>query len=191
MLELIDHWISELSKFEIGLMIYFCILLIIWIWKSDSKYSDSKRKSFFCRTPDYQMVVDKKRFIREVIRWGLINIPYEGMHKIKKRKVYLEISYYKHKKHYGVYCSFNNKIKVYVNNHSKVDELIDSSLHELCHHFQYCTDPKNFQTRYKRLLNEFTYEKHPMEIEARKLAAQYVKPCFQYLVNNGYLKDAA
>jgi hypothetical protein len=191
MLEQIDQWISGLSKFELWLLIYFYFLLLIWLWKSDSKLDNKKSGFFFRRSPQYQMAVDKKKFIQEVIRWGLTNMSYEGIEKMKNRSVNLEVSYYKHKKHYGTYYSFNKKIKVYVNTHSKIDELIDSSLHELCHHFQFCTDPKNFETRYKRLLDEYTYEKHPMEIEARSIASKYVKPCFNYLVENGFLKEAA
>jgi len=184
-----DHWISQLSKFELGLLIYFFILLIIWCWKSDNQSGDKKRISLFQSTPEFEMAVDKKRFIHEVIQWGLTNMQYEGIKKGKKRNVNLEISYYKHKKFYGIYCSYNNKIRVYVNAHNNINELIDSALHELCHHYQYCTDPRNFQIRYKKLLDEYTYEKHPMEIEARKIAAAYVKPCFEYLVENGFLKS--
>jgi hypothetical protein len=215
MLDQIDHWISQLSKFELGLLIYFYILFLIWVWASDEKEKPSKpdttgvsnpepetslpilpdeklvpyKPSIFTPQKYYQITVNKKRFVLEVIRWGLRNIPYEGLTQRRRRAVNLEVSYYKHKKNNGVYCSSQNKIKVYVNTHSKISQLIDSSIHELCHHFQYCADPRNYQTRYNRLM-EYTYAKHPMEIEARNMAAKYVNPCFEYLVQKGYLKKA-
>ena len=217
MLEQIDNWIMGLSKFELGLLIYFYILLLLWVGTSDAKkktaqhgnsgesnpkpdnslstVTDEKyvpyKPSIFTPQNYYQLRVNKKRFVIEVIRWGMRNIPYEGLTNKRKRSVHLEISYYQHKKNHGVYCSSDNKIKVYVNTHSKIDELIDSSIHELCHHLQYCADPRNYQTRYKRLLDEYTYAKHPMEIEARNMAAKYVNPCFKYLVEKGYLKKVA
>jgi hypothetical protein len=231
MLEKIDQWIMQwimgLSKFEVGLLIYFYILTFLWVWTSDEEKKPSEpdttgvsnpeqgttrvpnpgpdsslpigpdptikpfRPSIFTPPKNYQLAVNKKRFIVEVIRWGLSNIPYEGLTTRRTKNVNVEISYYKHKKNNGVYSSSEKKIKVYVNTHSKIDELIDSSIHELCHHFQYCADPRNFQSRYKRLLYLHQYRNHPMEIEARNMAAKYVNPCFKYLVEKGYLKSAA
>lgn len=216
MLEQIDNWIMGLSKFELGLLIYFYILFAIWVWKSDEKQKpsdlDAKDKpdpkpftsppvrpeekfelgkpSIFRPQKKYQLTVNKKRFVLEVIRWGLRNIPYDGIGK-KIKSVNFEISYYKHKKNYGVFYSSNKTIKVFVNNHNKIDEFIDTILHEVVHFFQYSADKRNFQTKYKLLLNQFTYVHHPMEIEARKIASQYVNPCFDYLIENGYLTKAA
>jgi hypothetical protein len=69
--------------------------------------------------------------------------------------------------------------------------MIDTTLHEIVHHFQYCSDPRNFEKKYKTMLDQCSYEKHPMEIEARKIASKHVKPCFNYLIESGYLKRAA
>jgi hypothetical protein len=176
MFEHIFHWFLNLNEVEIGFVIFFFLFLI---------FSWSKK------TPTYTMTVDKKQFVGEIVKWGLKNIQHEGANKLKKKSVNLEISYYPHKKRYGVYCSYQNKIKVYVNAHKEIDEMIDSSLHELVHHFQYCADPKNFNKRYKLLLDQYSYDKHPMEKEACSIASIYVKSCLKHLINNGFVKQKA
>jgi len=176
MFEHIFQWLSDLNEVEIGFVIFF-FLILIFPW--------SKKK------PSYTMAVDKKQFVGEIVKWGLTNIQHEGANKLKKKSVNLEVSYYRHKKTYGVYYSYQKKIKVYVNAHNKIDEMVDTSLHELIHHFQYCSDPKNFERNYKMLLHQHTYEKHPMEIEARSMASKHVKSCLKHLIENGYVKEAA
>jgi hypothetical protein len=191
MLEQINHWISGLDRFELGLLIYFLGLGILWVLLSDNKANGKKFKSFLWVRPNYLMAVNKKKFVQEVVRWGLTYMKYDGAGKIKNKKVNLEVSYYNHKKKYGVYYSYSNKIKVYVNAHHKIHDVIDTSLHEVVHYLQYCSDPKNFDNKYKSLLDKCTYEKHPMEIEARVIAANHVKPCLNYLIESGYLKKSA
>jgi hypothetical protein len=187
MLEQFDYLIPGLSKFELGFLVYFFLLFILWIWKVEANPSNNKGGSFFGRSPEYQMAVNKKRFVEEVVRWSLNHVKYEGIQNNKKKTVNLEISYYKHKKVYGIYSSYGNKIKVYVNAHNKIEEVVDTSIHEFVHWCQFRLDPRNFQSRYKKLMDVYSYEKHPMEIEARTIAAKHVKQCIAYLHSKGFI----
>ncbi len=191
MLEQIIHWIQGLSKYEFALLAFIYILFILWLFISSSKSDEKKRNSFFWQRSNYLLAVDKKRFIIEIARWGLTNIDHHGSNLVKNKSINLEVSYYHHKKKYGIYYANQKKIKVYVNAHNKIDDMIDTTLHEVVHHFQYCSDPKNFKKKYDTLLHQCTYEKHPMEIEARSVAAKHVKSCFNYLIQQGYVKKAA
>ena len=183
----IEHWFFNLDPFGKGLFIYFLVLFIIWVWKYANNTLNEPVFSFFKPEPDYELAVNKKEFVCEVVRWGIWNLSYQGADQ-KRKKVNVEVSYYPHKKIHGVFCSSQNKIRIYVNNHPDIDRLIISSLHEVVHLLQWYSDKKNFQNRYYKLLQEKTYEKHPMEIEANKMAAEHTESCRNYLIATGKLR---
>jgi hypothetical protein len=182
--------ISNLNTIDILFILYFSILFIIWLWtKSNSKLNETISR-ILKRQPKYELSVNKKEFVCEIVRWGLANLSYEGASQ-KRKRVEVQVSYYPHKKFRGTFSSFQNKIKVYVNNHPDIDELIDTSLHEVVHLLQYYADKKNFDKRYAKLLREKTYEKHPMEMEANEIAAAHTKYCKYFLINQGMLRKIA
>jgi len=187
MLEQIINWIDSMSTMERFFFFYFGILLFIWLWKSESSKSDKSSFNLFKPHPKYELAVNKKAFIYEVVRWGMLNLPYEGADQ-KRKSVNIEISNYPHKKLLGTYSSFQNKIKVYVNNHAGIDELIDTILHEVVHQKQKSFYKKNFEKRYSKLLEEKTYAKHPMEIEAVQMATAYTPSCKKYLIEQAKLR---
>jgi len=180
-------WFNSMSNMERFFFFYFTILIIIWLVKIDHTSFWPKSFSSFNKEPKYELALNKKAFVIEVVRWGLRNISYEGVEQ-KRKSVNVQVSYYDHKKLHGVYYSSQNTIKIYVNNHQDIDQLIDSTLHEVIHAFQLFSDKQNFQKRYSRLLQEKTYAKHPMEIEARKLAAANTQACKEYLIAQGKLR---
>lgn len=185
MFEQISIWIQELDTFERCLLIYFCVLFLIWFFSSN--HNVESKIPFFKSKPRYELAINKKQFVFEVVQWGLRNLSYEGVDHVRKT-VNVEISYYPHKKMRGTFSSIQKKIKVYVNNHPDIDELIDTTLHEVVHLLQYCADKKNFEKRYTKLLHEKTYAKHPMEMEAVKLAAYYTPSCKKYMIEQGKLR---
>lgn len=217
MMEQFDKWISTLSLFEKWLVLYFYILLMIWVWNYDEKpekendkvddkkdpgYTTEKpekspepiqfnpeRSNWFkiINPPQYELAVNKKEFIYAVVCWGLKNLTYEGVSG-KKVSVDVEISYYPHKKMKGYFSSYYKKIMVYVNSHKTVEDLIDTSLHEVVHCFQYFLDKRNYEQKYAKWLKEKTYSFHPMEIEARKIASANTKDCKNYMIEQGKLR---
>jgi len=168
---------------------YFTILFIIWLVKVYHTSYWPKSLAYLNKEPKYELAVNKKAFVIEVVRWGLRNFSYEGAEQ-KRKSVNVQVSYYDHKKLHGDYYSSQNTIKIYVNNHQDIDQLIDTTLHEVIHAFQFFSDKQNFQKRYSRLLQEKTYAKHPMEIEARKLAAANTQACKEFLISQGKLRIA-
>lgn len=190
MFDYVSNLIDNLNTVDKVFILYFSILFIIWLWtKSEGKLNKPVFPIFKPR-PKYELAVNKKEFVSEVVKWGITNLSYEGV--IQKRKrVEVQVSYYPHKKFRGTFSSFQNKIKVYVNNHPDIDELIDTSLHEVVHLLQYYADKKNFEKRYAKLLSEKTYEKHPMEIEAKQMAAAHTKACKYFLISHGMLRKTA
>lgn len=190
MLEQVEYWIRSLNLFEKGLIIYFLILFLIWLFTSDEKLNEPISFTFLKKPVKYELTVNKKEFIRDVVRWGLRNIDYSGANQ-QKKSVNLNISYYMHKKFKGTFNSGYNRIKVYVNNHATVEDIIDTSLHEVVHFLQYCADKKNFQTKYSKLLKEKTYANHPMEIEAVKIASSYTRDCMNFMIQQGKINKSA
>ena len=146
----------------------------MWLLSSDSK--------------KLQLATNKKNFIKKVIEWGLTNINYPGLTS-KNRSVFVEVQYYKHKRKLGEFVPSHNKIKVYVNSHADVKEMVNTAIHELIHHYQFSVDKKHFQTNYTKLLNQLSYKKHPMEIEAREMASQYTDSCIKALEKQGLIKS--
>jgi hypothetical protein len=186
MVDQILNWGHQLDKVEKGFVIYFFILFLIWLLKIEwPKIEDTNRKASKIY-PHYKLRVNKKRFVIEVVKWALMNLEYKGV-VLKKWNVDVEISYYNHKKVHGLFYSGINKIKIFVNNHKKIEDLVDSCIHEVVHYLQFCHDPKNYSKNYKLLLDKLSYQKHPMELEARSIAASYTKSCMKYLIEKGFL----
>lgn len=185
MLEQIAIWVEGLDTFERCFLVYFGMLFLIWLYCIDR---DTKSGiHLFNSKPQYEIATNKKQFIFEVVQWGLKNLSYKGVDHLKKT-ANVEISYYPHKKLRGTFSSIQKKIKVYVNNHPDIDELIDTSLHEVMHLLQYYADKKNYDKRYTKLSYEHTWAKHPMEIEAVKMAATYTLCCKKYMIEQGKLR---
>ncbi len=62
---------------------------------------------------------------------------------------------------FGDYDSFSNTITIYTKHSNTIEEFISTFIHEYTHYKQ------PIRTKYYKLLNEFGYDKHPHELEAR------------------------
>jgi len=186
MLDYFFKWFNHLDTFEKGLCIYFGFLFLLWTWKIELPKIYKNGKKSFQFYPKYRMSVNKKKFVIEVVKWALMNLEYKGLIK-HKWNVDVEISYYDHKKVHGLFYSGINKIKIFVNNHKRVEDLVDSCIHEVVHYLQFSHDPKNYSKNYKLFLDKMTYQRHPMEIEARTIAASHTKNCMNYLIQKGFI----
>ncbi len=186
MFDAVINSVNYFNAIDIFFILYFSILFILWLVKvvfvSKTGVQNAKQNIYQA----YWLSGNKKRFIKEVISWGINNINIQSEQK-REGAVNYEVSYYRHKTIKGVFFPIQNKIRIYVNNHINIIDLIDSSLHEVVHALQYCADKKGYQKKYTKLLEEHNYASHPMEVEARLLAERNLKPCIEYLYQKGFL----
>ena len=161
---LFSNPLSKISDLGIGVL-----MLLAGVWL----LSTTKTKKLTLNT-------NKKKFVRKVIEWGFANVSYPGLDK-KRKSVNVEVLYYKHKRKLGEFVPSRNTIRVYINSHADVTEMVNTALHELAHYYQYLLQPNSFQTNYNKLLAQLSYEKHPMEIEARSMASKYTNACIDDL----------
>ena len=69
---------------------------------------------------------------------------------------------------YGMFEEKENKIYIFHNNCPNIGTLIKTILHEYTHYMQ------PIRGSYKKLLKEYGYQSHPMEIEARNMEGYYL-----------------
>lgn len=161
-----------------GMLIFLGLLMYILelFEKISNKSVLSARK--------YQILCTKTQLCRTIISWGLKNIsPCK-----KNDTVNFTISYYRHKRLMGIFFSSTRQINIYVNNHADIKQIIDTVLHEVVHYKQYRLNPRSFNSTYSKLLQSNGYDNHPMEIEARKVAAACIDRCLDYLIVNGLVR---
>lgn len=77
--------------------------------------------------------------------------------------------------HYGVYDSNTNKIVINKNVCTNIKQLVMTTIHEYTHYMQPVV------SHYNNLLEEYGYDKHPMEVEAREKESHYYKHCWEYI----------
>ena len=77
--------------------------------------------------------------------------------------------------HYGVYDSETNKIVVHKNVCTNIKQIIQTTIHEYTHYMQPVI------SHYNNLLEEYGYNNHPMEVEAREKENHYYKHCWEYI----------
>ena len=76
---------------------------------------------------------------------------------------------------YGEYDLDNNTIIIYYNNCPRVKNLVKTLIHEYTHYLQ------PISTKYHKLLEEYGYDNHPMEVEARENEDNNYRPCWKYI----------
>ena len=78
---------------------------------------------------------------------------------------------------YGEFNHIDNTMVLFHNNCTTVKLLVQTLLHEYTHYMQ------PIRGSYFKLLDEYGYVKHPMEIEARESEKLYSE-CWKYVKNN-------
>lgn len=148
-----------------ALLIILFVLFVFWLFNespSDLKVSDLK--------------ISKKKFVQLALQWcsanlGTIKHPYQ-----------LKIYYYPNKKYSGRFLSTNKMIIIYVYPDLKLIDLVDTILHEFCHHLQFVK--VSAQQEYDKKYEKFGYWKNPYEIEARKMGKRHKKECLDWMIRN-------
>jgi hypothetical protein len=130
----------------------------------------------------YSLNVTKSGFISAVIEWCK-----ENMKHPKHIKYYptVEVKYNINKKANGDYSYNSRTIRIFVNNHKSIEELVDSCIHEYTHYLQM---PKEVhQLEYNKYNKTKGYYNNPYEIDAREKAKLYAPKCINDLCKIGYI----
>ena len=131
---------------------------------------------------DYVRKVPYTRLINEVMCYTGVLLNQNNI----KYYPQIEIRYYKHKKWGGLHFT-DGKIIIYTKSHQDVTQLISTILHEIGHHFQMKTDPKEYN-RYKEYSKKYGYKNNPCEVYARQFASQNLQPCIDFLLQKGIIE---
>jgi hypothetical protein len=76
---------------------------------------------------------------------------------------------------YGQYCPTENRLTVFYNHCPRVKQLVQTVIHEYCHYLQPIT------TYDSKMLDEYGYDDHPMEVEAREFEMEHYHDCWKYV----------
>ena len=133
----------------------------------------------------YNIKVTKAKFVNEVLNWCMNNMDYPTGHKYYP---HVKICYYKTKRNrFGDYTSNARLIRIFINNHSSVEELIDTIIHEYTH---YLDMPfQKDQKEYNRYLKQKGYYDNPFEINARESANKYTSICLKAIKRKGLISN--
>jgi uncharacterized protein YjaZ len=158
---------------EIGFILYFSILFLIYVVMTIKESKANKHKSVKIK----DLKISKKKMVEAVLQWCETN------HSIPKYRVKLsyKINYYKHTKLEGSYCGYTKNITIYITPEKRIIDVVDTLLHEYQHHIEMRTQKE--VRLYSKQLGEFGYDNHPMEISARKFAKQNRNRCYERFKN--------
>lgn len=153
---------------EIGFILYFLTLFLIYVVMTIREFKTKKNTSAKIKN----LKISKKKLVENVLHWCETN------HSISKNRGKLSYSlrYYNNSKVEGSYCGYTKKITIYITSEKKIIDVVDTLLHEYQHHLEMRTQ-KEVRLYFKQL-SELGYDKHPMEISARKFAKQHREECF-------------
>jgi hypothetical protein len=161
--------------------VYMSVILITYIIGSCFESS----KEVGPKENDYNIKVTKSRFINEVVKWCMNNMDYPTGHKYYPQ---VKICYYKTKRsRFGDYTSNVRIIRIFINNHNTVKELINTIIHEYTHYLDMPTQQE--QKEYNRYLKQKGYFENPYEINARKTADKYTSSCLKEMIRIGFISS--
>lgn len=154
--------------FSVSVFLFILSFVLYMVDKNNKKYK------IYC---NYNVLSE------QIVQWGIKNIPeVTGNQHVK-----LTVSIDEEKKRMASFCPVKKEIIIYIKNHDNVIEIIDSLLHEITHYKQFHRSPRGNYKSYLKLMKEYGYKKHPMEIEAVKTAKKYTKGCLNYLIEKNYV----
>lgn len=172
---------STFWKYWLLYMISLGVIYSIGLVIEDNKVQYQREKKYKTKKIK-RLNVSKSKFITQVIEWCKQNLEHPKHHKYYP---VVEVKYYKTKKVSGDYSSSNRIIRIFVNNHQTIDELIDTCIHEYVHYLQ--MPFKTNQVEYNKYNKTKGYFNNPYEIDARERAAFHTPICIKDLKRLGYI----
>ena len=130
----------------------------------------------------YTLNVTKSRLVKATIEWCKENMEYPKHHKYYPT---IEVKYTKNKNTNGDYSSRNRNIRIFVNNHNSIEDLINTCIHEYAHYLQMPKEAN--QLEYNKYNKAKGYFNNPYEIDAREKANFYTPKCIEHLYKLGYI----
>ena len=164
--------------------IYMILLGIIFIVGSLIENSNGQfhNKIQYKFKKNQTINVPKSKFVNIVIDWCKKNLEHPKYHKYYPM---VEVKYYKYKKASGDYSSSNKIIRIFVNNHQTIEDLVNTCIHEYVHYLQMPYQAN--QEEYNRFNKTNGYLNNPYEVEARERAELYTPQCIKHLIKMGYI----
>jgi hypothetical protein len=152
-----------------------CISVLIYVlsFLVRNKFSI---QTYFLSNNNWYLNVPYTKLVKEIISFSDEILLKE---KIKYYPSY-EIKYYKSKKKMGCYDGSQEHITIYLKNHNDIPSIVDTILHEVCHHIQNKSRKKEFKL-YGQYNKKFGYRNNPLEIDSRDFAKKNTKNCIKYL----------
>lgn len=129
---LISLFISKFWNYWLIYMILLGVLYVIGLVIEDNKVRYQSEKKYKIKRSQ-KINVSKAKFINLVIDWCKQNMEHPKYHKYY---TIVEVLYYKNQKRNGAYLPSNLTIKIFVNNHQNLEELIETIIHEYTHYLQ-------------------------------------------------------
>ena len=142
--------------------------------KNDGRIKGNKKR--------WHSTVPYAKLIREMVYFTKPILMEKNIHQFPEIRIY----YYEHKRNMGVYHGIDDKICIYLKNHDSIESLADTVLHEVAHHIQNNSDNKQFKL-YDHYSEHYGQYNNPLEVESRKFAKKWVKPCVDYLSSMNFI----
>jgi hypothetical protein len=157
-----------------NLILAIILLVLLFLYLGEKKFSIQNFKhKYFTK---WHLNVPYTRLVKEIIYFsGKILLD-------EKIKYYpsFEIKYYKSKKLMGSYNGSNDHITIYLKNHKDIPSIVDTVLHEICHHIQNKSKKDTYKL-YGHYSKKYGYKNNPLEIDSRKFANKHTLPCIKHL----------
>lgn len=163
--------------YMISIGILYIIGLII---DADKKPITPVKKYNFKK--NYVLNISKAKFVYTVIDWCKKNMEYPKHHKYYPT---VEVKYYINKKVLGDYSSTSRIIRIFINNHTSIEELVNTIIHEYQHYLQ--MPREKHQVEYTKYNKTKGYFNNPYEIDAREKAEFYTPKCIKDLHKLGHI----
>lgn len=153
---------------EILFIVYFLILFLMYL-ALPQRWVKMK-----------DLRIPQKKMVEDVLNWCHQNyFPTSKNHKLQ-----FKIYYYQHKKVEGMYCGISKTMILYLTPDKKVIDIVDTILHEYKHYIDIQTIKE--VKHYFEVLDQIGYEKHPLEISARRFANNHRVKCFEKFQKNWF-----
>jgi hypothetical protein len=155
------------------LAFWVSILLLLFLYLDEKKFSI---KSLSIENKNWCLNVPYTKLVKEIISFS-------GEILLKEKIKYypsIEVKYYKSKKMMGCYNGAEDHITIYLKNHKDIPSIVDTVLHEVCHHIQNKSRNKEYKL-YGHYTKKYGYKNNPLEIDSRDFAKKNTKSCIKFL----------
>lgn len=112
-----------------------------------------------------------RHIVKCTAKWCAVNL---GVNTERDQDMSIEIDY-TDSNDFGRFIESQNRLMIYYNTNPLVRDLVKTTIHEYVHYLQ------PIKGNYNKLLSEYGYHNHPMEIEARKTEEDYYYSAWLYV----------